>query len=387
MKFSLGLAAVLITAGLYTGSARAEFHDGGVLVDLPTNIFPYYEFESDRGTLQRSGPDLDGAGKMSGTLSVRRIRVTPTPRLVTKPVLVDIKCTGGVPGNGKDGDWHGFFNVPKEEKAEALAASIKGIGVATAERIVRANKYFKSKPKSWGEFKAEIRRIGDELNVPVVENVLGNSANASANMANLDYRSKEGECREIWEDQTFITWEEVRSLDKSFSRNIEINVQGAPLLQGETEEFGARMSMGDDGELVVSVTPPDYYNGYTKTSKNEDLSTTSYRFQGTRHQVAPPSSLVQVAPQEKNGKLHFRVVNTNTVAGGTITVNLSSSEKKLFKSNTQKNSFTLEEGKTEGSFDTGRDSSGKKVVYNYNFQVTGSPYYSSSPSAGSSGSN
>jgi hypothetical protein len=80
-------------------------------------------------------------------------------------------------------------------------------------------------------------------------------------------------------------------------------------------------------------------------------------------------------------------VNTNTVAGGTITVNLSSSEKKLFKSNTQKNSFTLEEGKNESTFDTGRDSSGKKVVYNYNFQVTGSPYYSSSPSAGSSGSN
>jgi hypothetical protein len=371
MKFGLGLFLAFLSV-----AAVAEHN---VVDKVNLSVLPYYEYEPGQTTLQRQGPSLDGKGRVAGEVGVRRILVTPTPFLVTKRVLVGTKCTGGVAGDGSKGDWAGYFEAPKEKKAAALAKAIKGIGPPTAQRIVNDGRFFKSKPKSWKAFKEEIFKIQNELKIAVISNVL--DQNGSENMKNLGYKSETGTCEDIYENQQFLDYEEVRRLDKVITRKVEANFTGAPLLKGESESFEVGMYIGPQGEQLVSLTPPAHYNTYGFQKKTEYADTTSYDFKGSRNQVKPSPDMVQVTPRIEDGKLKFNIVNNSPDAGGNVTVAVTAKIKKgLFKSGQSETSFTLKGD--EGTYDTGSSAeSGKTYYYTYTVQVNGSTFLSGEKSS------
>jgi hypothetical protein len=79
-----------------------------------------------------------------------------TPEISVQQGVCDgYTCTGGA---GKSELWNAFYNPKKgDDRAAALDKAIQGVGPATAAKLLAGN-YFNSKPKTWDDFVAVIRR-------------------------------------------------------------------------------------------------------------------------------------------------------------------------------------------------------------------------------------
>lgn len=87
-------------------------------------------------------------------IPVVRTRLVPGWVIDTDAICEGYQCSGG---GGKSAAWNAYFSAPKEQKDDRLADAIKGVGAATAKKLV-AGGYFKSKPRSWQAFVDEIDR-------------------------------------------------------------------------------------------------------------------------------------------------------------------------------------------------------------------------------------
>ncbi len=380
MKFRFGVAVVLTAFCFVCVSVKAENHGGfdggGVAIgDVP---LPYQDLDAQPVLLSRSGPDKDGKATLRATLSATKILVTPIPFQNTKRVFVKTKCTGGSPGDGSKGDWKGFFNAKKEDKAAALAAAVKGIGLSTAKKIMKDGRYFQSKPESWEQFHKMIFDIQDDLKLPVVSEVLGEYG--KENERNLGYVPEGGTCEDIYEDRTFLDFRMTPVRIGDVKKDVEINIDGAPLLSGESENYQVVLGLDNHGQVEVNLTPPDYFNTLGLESKTDRAGQTTFDLKGSRNQIRPSADFVQVTPRVVDGKLKYQIVNNQPDSEGTVQVSVKSSVKKgLFKSSAGSADITLK-GNDEvyDSGATGTD--GKKVYYTYDVQVSGSPYFSNTKS-------
>lgn len=192
-------------------------------------------------------------------LSAKLFDVTSYEKPVQKEVhWTEWECDY-VPGDGK-GDWHGFYNLPKNQKPQALADAIKGIGLKTAETIVLSGRnYFSPKPRTWNEFKNEISQIEREQDLKgLYANVI--SKFGDENMTNLGYRGESANCRVVDKHETIWTTETIteRHFIRTLPRIVDISVNGSRLLQGEQEVITARYD-GRNVTFDLSRT----YNQYT----------------------------------------------------------------------------------------------------------------------------
>jgi hypothetical protein len=82
--------------------------------------------------------------------------------LVIKDTITSVQYNcEDLQADGSKGDWNNFYNLPQSKKAQALADSIKGVGLKTAAGLV---KYFEEgKPRSWKAFASLIVRAESEL--------------------------------------------------------------------------------------------------------------------------------------------------------------------------------------------------------------------------------
>jgi hypothetical protein len=381
MKFSFLNAAVVAALGMFSYSAVAQDH--GILVERGDALIPYADLQGEPVTLSR-GTNLEGSSNMSADLVATKVIMTPTPYTRTLRVFKETKCTGGSKGDGTKGDWKGYFEAKKADKPAALAAAVRGIGKSTARQIVEDGQYFKRKPRSWDEFRDEIWRIQNDLKLPVVENVLGNAENARANFESLGYRSEGGVCEDIWEDRTFIDFKLTPVPIGTVKKRLQVNITGAPLLKGESEQFGAVLVQGSDGQPEVQLSVPSHYNTHNLARKTDEAGQTTYDFKSQRNQIRPSPDMVQVTPRVENGVIKFQITNNQTDAGGDIQVNVSAATKTgLFKSGRKESSFTL--NGENGLYDSGQVGvDGKRIYYSYDIQVTGSPYFSNTRSSSKS---
>lgn len=175
-------------------------------------------------------------------------------------------CAPG--GSGKSEAWDAFFSAPKSGKADALADAIKGIGKASADKLLAAN-FFNRKPRSWEAFADEIQNavnsgvIGKDISYQVLVKY------KAENVTNLGYDV--GSCTTYqyactiytpglvaypctkYQDKTY-----TRVID-SMRRNVSIDVTGSDLQSFETDT--ATVNVGrDDGDVSAEIGPYNRYN-------------------------------------------------------------------------------------------------------------------------------
>lgn len=177
---------------------------------------------------------------------------------------IDYKCTGGA---GKSPQWDAFYSAKKEDKAEALADAIKGVGAKTAEALITGG-YFNSKPRTWDAFKTQIKKAAADKAITQSIATLVLSTYRSDNISVLGYAS--GACTELaYVCDDVILLRPSQRITKSCSHtdeyvietkavNYTFNVNNAVLLPFETEKLSLSVS-GSASELELK---PSYYNSY-----------------------------------------------------------------------------------------------------------------------------
>lgn len=204
-------------------------------------------------------------------------RVTETTELEWKlETTWDYECTSE-PGEGR-GDWKGYFNVPRRDKADRLADAIKGIGKATAEKIVADGSFFTRKPRSWKEFKAEIGRIQDRLGGNISYEVIVKYGQENAR--NLGYVD-ETSCSEV--PNTVLVPRLVVREHRDFSHAVTMSarylVRGLLLLPSEKAELrvsfngsATSVRMNTDAATCnpVAMVSSSFENGQTVSTYSMD---------------------------------------------------------------------------------------------------------------------
>lgn len=190
----------------------------------------------------------------------------PVYRIDEKLVLETVACR--VPqcqtevGDGSEGNWQGFFNVPQAQKPAALAAAIKGIGVSTAEKIVN-NNLLMSKPNSWSDFNRVIRRIEKQLEARGFQNKFATQVlevYGYENMINLGYGSDKT-CRYVDTYCDQVSLKEFRTLSHYIPRNLSVDIKNQSLQSFEQDTI--TVSVGtENSDIRFSEVG---YNTYTGT--------------------------------------------------------------------------------------------------------------------------
>lgn len=254
-----------------------------------------YEGEARSGVIERTGKDLRNFSMFDVDVVAPVSRVTTRLEYVSKPVLSLICST--IPSDGK-GDWKGFFNAPKSEKAARLADAIKGVGMNTAQRLV-ADGFFNRKPRTWDEFRDVILSADRVYHIGLSNQVLVTYGRENAQ--NLGYYSAQT-CREELTYQN--VWEQVT--DRVFSHNVtkhfHVEIEGANLLRGERETLTATF----DG-FADSLSISSGLNSYT-VMRADQGGTVLYHLLATRILVTPANTLT-VIPSNDGGEMALKVID------------------------------------------------------------------------------
>lgn len=279
MKRILIVGTVL--SALFAGFAQAETYEG----DTRTTV------------LTRTGKNLRHASILTADVVAPIFRVHRSLDWVTVPVI-DLDCSN-IPGDGK-GNWHGFFNVSRTQKPAALAEAIKGVGIKTAEQLVNRG-FFNRKPRTWQEFSSVIIAADRELRTGFSHQVL--STYGQENASNLGYYSS-GSCRYVTKLELVLQEVTRRIPAGSNSKHFEFEIEGALLLNGESERINASFN---GFEATVSVD--SIYNSYRKNCVDRG-STVVCQMVASRKLVTPANSL-SLIPSNVGGIMTVKIVDNN----------------------------------------------------------------------------
>ena len=298
-------------------------------------------------------------------------------QLISNKVLIEtIRHCDITEGNGSSSNWGGFFNAKKEDKAGILAELIIGVGKPTAERMIELGT-FKDKPDSWKLFKDRIRQADAQINGNLYKNVIED--NGAKNKDNLGYQ-KIKTCNDS----------DVSTVVARISRTVHLNIQGAPLLSGESETLTVSMKGNDDNQVALSFSPATTnYNHYTIMSNidNPYNNHAEIVVRGTRIQVTPSNTLdVSINSVGTSGSITVRNTafdpETTPTSGAKIRVTVTDTKgswKSIFSSDTTLDTreFDLNTSSSD-TLITGlkmNASEGKHVELSYTLEYTSSPYY------------
>jgi hypothetical protein len=331
-----------------------------------------FETEPTTKTVTRVGKNLRGDAIYNLTVDANVYEITTVPQLVDELVY---DCEDSIIGDGR-GDWKGFYEAPKELKAARLAEAIKGVGLSTAQRLVKDG-YFHTKPRSWREFADRIESADNRYNTGFSTAVL--VTYKRENMANLGYFI-EGKCG--YKTVRSMKMVPHRTFARTVSRGFELRVRNAPLLLGESESFNVTF----DG-LGDSLGIESYYNGYTYR-RYESGRAVVYELLGNRKVVAPNNSL-NVAVRNAGGYVALSVSDTTfdpevDTRGTRVIVGTVEIKKGGWRSNESLARFErrLEPNRRDTEITDLQVAipQGQTVVVRYQLRYEGNPYYSSEPS-------
>lgn len=178
---------------------------------------------------------------------------------VIPSICYETQCTTES-GDGKDGDWKGFFNVRSELKAQALADAVKGIGVSIAEKIVRYD-LLTHKPDSWSLFVAEIRKIEKKLKglgfpysfADEVINIYGYE-----NRINLGYSTAQS-CTKVPYNCYITEVVEIKTKVQEIPRDLKVYIKDQTLQSFEKDTVTLTVG-NENNEIYISS---EGFNNYT----------------------------------------------------------------------------------------------------------------------------
>lgn len=281
------------------GEASEPFDQGRIGISIDVQVG-----STEREASTKIEPDNRDAARHynENEMTVRREAVVYRVWEEMEPVLVTyerLECSS-YPGEGK-GNWHGFFNAPKKEKAKRLADAVKGIGPKTATCVVEKN-VFSSKPRSWSAFESAIEQANSLCGKGIYNNVI--IQHGKDNMENLGYYNPEV-CALIRDQRTVDRPVPKKVQIRTIPRDVRMSFANAPLLPSETETF----SVSFDG-FSAKVDAPSFYNRYT-VQQTGDFD---FLLAGERQRTTPSNSLtVLVMPRGR--EMVLRITDSDYIKG------------------------------------------------------------------------
>jgi hypothetical protein len=356
------------------GISRPAAALAALLLSLPLAQADQYSYEPIEATsaIQRDGRDLEPYKQYDATIQTRIDHVLIRKEQEAKQVQV-LVCDQG---NGTEGDWKNFFNVPKPQKARALADAVLGIGLPTAERIVELN-LLDHKPRSWDEFKRLMKRIDDDY----LQTGFSHEVTVTygrENMRNLGYDT--GNCHYEWKTEYY--WVEKKYVIGSIParKDFRVEIRDSILLRGESE----RITLSYNG-LQDSLKDVDSsYNRY-RSSRVEEQGRVTYRLQGERIRATPPNHAV-IRLAKEGGRVAAELTDSDyddeLPGAGRTFVTVEIYKKVFLWPDKLLGSFQLElVGGRARTLSDVVPPAGSKVYATYSLQKAGSAYYSTQSSA------
>ncbi len=213
--------------------------------------------------------------------------------LVTTEIItsVEYSCEDvDTNSDGRQGNWHGFYEAPQAKKADSLAKAIQGVGDRTAPHLVAY--FMKGKPRSWSAFTKLIKTAAKDMTAKGIPSGWASQViytHKEENIRNLGYLSNAVDCRadvKTYKIENSEKLGEVNALVKLKARNIS-------LLPGESENFEIQY----DGKRV-SVTASEGYNqvasrvAYSDYGNRYDTSA-SVELIGMSRKAVTPGNLIE----------------------------------------------------------------------------------------------
>ena len=298
---SLSLLLSLIAPHAFAGSAEQDWLDGarkfdgfvggGPVVGVKANAFggPRYSYRPEAPATVRLERKA-GQDSAEVPLEVRVDRVWTQLDMVME-TYEDLDCVE-VKGEGR-GDWHGYYQARKGEKANALMAAVKGVGPATAQCIVDTG-VLSPKPRSWNQFKDAMRQADQACGKGIYGRVVDKFGETNAQA--LGYYSDQ-DCRKVQRTELVPELVEHSEFDHAAQTTVAVRFEGGALLPSESDSF----MVGYDG-VNTDLQANSRYNRY-QISRDGD----GYVAVGQRQAVTPNNSLlVEILP---NGSM--RVTDTD----------------------------------------------------------------------------
>ncbi|KYG63823.1 hypothetical protein AZI86_13460 [Bdellovibrio bacteriovorus] len=170
------------------------------------------------------------------------------------------------PATGDSALWQAYFSATtKEKKADALAKAIEGIGEVSSKALVEKG-YFRTKPRSWTEFEAEINRAAQ---AGVIRKNVATMVTDNYQLENVNKLGyKKEACTMIKSPCTKVISQrvekrtpknrtvETRQIVQSIPVELRVNVLDAKLLPWERDQ----LSIAVDNDMRASLD----VNGYNR---------------------------------------------------------------------------------------------------------------------------
>ena len=228
--------------------------------------------------------------------------------IATSITFYDYDCKAE--SSGSNPLWNNFFHAPKEDKAKALADAIKGVGEVSAKALIKAG-YFHSKPKSWDEFKSELKNAADAEVIKKSIYTAATTQYGADNLQGLGYTM--ASCKTIKKTELLFvegiidqpctkTRTEIhKKIIESKYEMAEVYVKNSVLQSFERDMIN--FSVEGNGEMTVTGEP---YNRY-ELSREVQGKTTILNLEGVeRNRVnLPYEALLKTDLQPRGSKLEF----------------------------------------------------------------------------------
>lgn len=238
-------------------------------------------------------------------IPVIRTRMVPGWVIENDAICEGYQCSNAA--GGKSEAWNAFFSAPKDQKDDRLADAIKGVGQATAKKLLAAG-FFRSKPRSWQAFVEEIDKA---VATGVIEKGIRYQIVVQyryENMVNLGYNASD--CQTVTYRCEKVVWGlvpeqyqdvEIRTdsrVEQQRVRKINFTVREPKLQAFETERIGLTVGEGAQDIQISS-------SGYTKYSAPRVTQSSS----DTNVEIVGEERIPVDLPSEAYAGNDFKVLN------------------------------------------------------------------------------
>jgi hypothetical protein len=194
---------------------------------------------------------------------------------VDREVTIAGTCAKAVcpQATGQSELWNAYFSAPKEKKADALSKAIDGIGDVSAKALVEKG-YFRSKPRSWDDFTAEMDRAANAGVIKKNVATMATDTYQDVNIAKLGYQKEactyqKYSCSKTILQPTLVRVPVQREVEKrrmvqSKPVEVRVNVTGAKLLSFEKDSLF--IAVDENGR--ASVDDGNGFNRYMLTRQS-----------------------------------------------------------------------------------------------------------------------
>jgi hypothetical protein len=212
--------------------------------------------------------------------------------------------------SGSNPLWNAYFQTGGEKKAAALDNAIKGVGIDSAKALIKGG-YFRSKPKTWNDFKDELRSAADAGVIKKSVYTNATTQYGADNLQALGYTL--AQCRTVLKSDTFyidgivdVACWKTRTVTRkqiitSIPKVADVRVKGSVLQPFEKDVI--TFSADNNGEMTVTGEP---YNRYElkRYSKGETTYLTLVGVERVRVNL-PKNVVVNSDLQPRGNKLEF----------------------------------------------------------------------------------